>query len=163
MKNYTFIFLVVFLASGFSLLENLKEIEIQWVENLDGDYSFYPKQSLRCEAWCYEFAGTSKIESKRISKDSIECRTLPNSATHATLHFYIVNDLVKNARIELNSIVLRDGKSNYIYSCNEGWIKIDKQLFNKGILKAEFDMKFDHPENLKKLMYWKGKIVTKIE
>ena len=158
MKNNLNLFLLAFLLCAFNLITNQKEIKIQWVENLNGDYSFFPKQILSCEAWCYEFAGTSEIEARRLSKDSIECSTFSDAATHSILNFYIVNNVVKNARIELNSIA--KGKSTYL--CNDGFIKIDKNLIHKNILKANFYMKFDHPEKSKRTMYWKGKILTKI-
>ncbi|WP_281321961.1 hypothetical protein [Flavobacterium aestivum] len=136
-----------------------KDLKIQWVENLDGDFSFSRKQSLKCEAWCYEYAGATEIIAKRSNKDTIECYTLANEATHCTLHFYIINNVISNPRIELNSIA--DGKRTYV--CNDGSIKMDKKAMQKGILKAQFDMKFDHPENPEKVMFWKGKIYAKIK
>ncbi|MCD0468731.1 hypothetical protein [Flavobacterium sp. JAS] len=153
MKYTALLFSLVFCLFPF------KDFDIQWVENLDGDFSFSPKQSLKCEAWCYEYAGATAINAKRWSKDTIECYTLANTATHCTLNFYIINNVISNPRIELNSIA--SGKR--IYICNEGNIKIDKKAMQKGILKAEFDMKFDHLENPDKLMFWKGKIYTKIK
>ena len=159
MKNHISIYLSAFLISAIGFVENPKEIKIEWMEDLKGDFSFYPKQTLSGEAWCYEFAGASEIEVKRLNKDSIECYTTPNAATHSTLNFYIVNNVVKNARIELNSIV----SGNITYPCNAGSIKIDRNLMKKNILKADFNMEFDHSENPKKMMYWKGKIVAKIK
>lgn len=159
MKKYISIFLLAFLFYGFSLIENSKDIKIQWVENLNGDFSFSPKHTLACEAWCYEFAGTSEIQARRLSKDTIECQTFADEATHSTLNFFIVNNLVKNARIELNSIT---GKK-LTYPCNLGSIKIDKNLIEKNILKADFNLKFEHAENKKRKMFWKGKILTEIK
>ena len=114
---------------------------------------------MNCEAWCYEYAGISEIKAVRISKDTIKCYTSSNIATHSTLNFYIVKNQINKLRIELNSIV--GGKRTY--KCNEGYMKIDKNLFKKGIFKSEFDFKFDHPENPSKSMFWKGKIYTKIK
>lgn len=159
MKNHLKLYLSVFLISAMSFVENQKEIKIEWSENLKGDFSFYPKQTLSCEAWCYEFAGATQIEAKRLNKETIECSTTANAATHSTLHFYIKNNVITNTRIELNSIV--SGK--IVYPCNAGTIKIDRNLMKKNILKADFDMKFDHPENAEKIMYWKGKIVARIK
>ncbi|WP_017496453.1 hypothetical protein [Flavobacterium sp. WG21] len=140
-------------------LFSFKDFEIQWVENLDGDFSFSRKHSLKCEAWCYEYAGVTEITAKRLHKDTIECYTMANAATHCSLRFYIVNNVIRNPRIELNSIA--GGK--YTYLCKEGNIKMDKKVMQKDILKAQFDMKFDHPENPEKLMFWKGKIYAKIK
>jgi hypothetical protein len=157
MKKSIIPLLIVLLVFGFT--EKPKDLKIEWVENPEGDFSFYPKQTMNCEAWCYEFAGSTKLQAIRFNKDSVECRTFPDAATHSTLHFYLVNDVVKNARIELNSIV--DGKSTY--GCNGGTIKIDHKLMGKNKLKAVFDFTFEHPENPGKPMYWKGLIYTKIK
>jgi hypothetical protein len=148
----------ILLFSFVFCLFSFKDFEIQWVENLAGDFSFSRKQSLKCEAWCYEYAGATEMIAKRLSKHKIECYTLGNTATHCTLHFYIINNVISNPRIELNSSA--DGKHTYL--CNEGTIKMDKKAMQKGILKAAFDMKFDHPENPDKVMFWKGKIYIKI-
>lgn len=134
-------------------------MNIEWFENLTGDFSFSKKHTMKCEAWCYEYSDVSEINVKRLNKDSIECRTYANAATHSTLNFYVVNDKIINPRIELNSIV--EGKHTYI--CNEGFMKIDKKAMQKGILQAEFDMKFDNHKNPKQLMFWKGKIYAKIK
>jgi hypothetical protein len=152
------VILLSFILFAFSLFPN-KELNIQWSENLKGDFSFSKKYSMKCEAWCYEYAGVSEIKAKRLSKDSIECFTLANDATHSTLNFYIINDVISNPRIELNSIV--SGKRTYM--CNNGLVKVDKKAMQKGILKAEFDMEFDHPENPTKIMFWKGRIYAKIK
>ena len=150
--------LVVVLAFCSFNLYSWKEFKIEWVENLKGDFSFSRKHSLESEAWCYEYAGVSEITVKKLNKDSIECYTLANAATHSTLNFYIINDIVSNPRIELNSIT--DGKRTFF--CNKALIKVDKKAMQRGILKAEFDMKFNHVENPKKQMFWKGKIYAKI-
>lgn len=159
MKTILNLSLLSFLITASSFVENPKDIEIEWVKNLKGDFSFYPKHTLSCDAWCYEFAGASEINVKQISKDSIECWTTPNQATHSTLNFYIINNTVKNARIELIGIV----NHNSTYPCTLGSMKIDKEFIKKNVLKADFNMEFNHPENPKKKMYWKGKIVAKIE
>lgn len=45
----------------------------------------------------------------------------------------------------------------------KGNMKIDKKMFRKEIIKADFEMQFNHDENPSKSMFWKGKIFTKIE
>jgi hypothetical protein len=149
----------VLLFSLIFYLFPFKDFEIQWVETLDGDFSFSRKHSLKSDAWCYEYAGATKMIAKRLHKDTIECYTLANAATHSTLNFYIIKNVISNPRIELNSVA--DGKHTYV--CNSVNIKIDKKAMQKGVLKAAFDMKFDHPENPDKLMFWKGKIYTQIK
>jgi hypothetical protein len=61
----------------------------------------------------------------------------------------------------LNSIVRSTGTR--IYTCKSGQIEIDQNLFKKGILKAKFDLVFDHKENQSKPMFWKGKVYTEIK
>jgi hypothetical protein len=138
-------------------------LQIQWINHLAGDFSFAPKQTLKGEARCYEYAGVSEIEVRRVSKDTIRCHTFANEASHSRLEFDIVGNSIVNPRIELNSIVSRDGKSKFTYSCNGGFMKIDRSMLQKNILKAEFDLTFDHPENPDEILYWKGKILSKIK
>lgn len=136
-----------------------EDIKTTWIKNLKSDFSFYPKKNFKCKAWCYEFVEASKINVKKISADTIECFTNCNAATHSSLNFYIIKNEVKNVRIELNSI-----KSGLItYTCKSGFIEIDETLFKKNILKAQFDFKFNHPENPETVMFWEGKIRSKIE
>ena len=146
---------------GFAIFSTLffNDIKIQWEADLAGDFSFSKKQTMICEAWCYEFAGCTEIFAKRLSKDSIVCYTLPNAATHSTLHFYIVQDKITNPRIELNSIT----GTTKTYTCKEGSMKIDAKLMKKKVLKAAFEMQFNHDENPSKQMFWKGKMYTKIK
>ena len=114
--------------------------------------------SIKSEAWCYEWAGTDFMEVNQKSKDSIECYTMGNAATHCSLNLDITKDTC-TPRIELSSITM-DG--NKIYPCIGGYIKIDKALWQKGIMKADFSFNFGHKENPKKPMYWKGNIYAKI-
>lgn len=115
--------------------------------------------TIQCEAWCYEWGGTNFIEAKQKTKDTIECYTLGNAATHCSLHLYIVKNICLPI-IELKSIV---ANGNAVYPCTDGFIKIDKEYFEKGIIKADFNFNFKHKENPKQPMYWKGKIYTKIK
>ncbi|MGB4774667.1 MAG: hypothetical protein WBP45_05825 [Daejeonella sp.] len=114
--------------------------------------------TIKSEAWSYEWAGTNFIEVQQKSKDSVECYTLGNVATHCSLQLDVVNDIC-TPRIVLNSITA-DG--NKIYPCTGGYVKIDKNLWKKGIMKADFNLNFDHKENPKQPMYWKGKIYANI-
>lgn len=150
--------LLAFVFCSFNLY-SLKDFKIEWIEDLEGDFSFSPDHSLESEAWCYEYAGVSEIKVVETGKDSIECYTLTNAATHSTLNFSIVNGMVSNPRIELNSVT---GKKR-TYFCNKALMKVDKKAFQKGIFKAEFDMTFNHVEDPKKEMFWKGKIYAKIK
>jgi hypothetical protein len=120
------------------------------------DTSHIP-HSIQCEAWCYEYAGTNMINVIK-NKDTIECYTQQNAATHCSLKLKIINSDC-TPTIELMSIALNANKT---YTCNGGDIKIDKIVLQKDTLKAEFNFTFDHSDDSKQLMYWKGKILQKI-
>jgi hypothetical protein len=113
--------------------------------------------SINCDAWCYEWAGTDYIDVIQAG-DSIHCSTGCNMATHCSLHLDFVKDSCYPL-IVLNSIV---AGGDAIYHCTDGYLKIDKKLWAKGIMKAEFSFNFEHKENSGKPMYWKGKIHAKI-
>ena len=114
--------------------------------------------SIQSEAWCYEWAGTDFIEVFRKSKDSVNCFTMTGIATHSSLQLEIIKNTCY-ATIELNSIV-PGGDAKYY--CTEGYITIDKKLWEEGIMKSEFSFNFGHKENPKKPIYWKSKIYAKI-
>jgi hypothetical protein len=115
------------------------------------------QSSIQCDAWCYEYAGTNTVNVIK-NKDTIECYTQQNVATHCSLKLQIINNNCVPT-IELTSIA---PNGNKIYTCKGGEIKIDNTAFQKDTLKATFDFTFDHPENPKQPMYWKGMILQKI-
>lgn len=118
----------------------------------------HQSHTIECKAWCYEWAGTDFINAVRKSADSVYCYTLLNATTHCSLQLDIAGDNCY-AVIDLSSVA--DG-NNIKYHCNNGYISIDKTLWDSGILKAAFDFSFEHKENPKQRMYWKGKIYSKI-
>jgi hypothetical protein len=115
--------------------------------------------SIQSDARTYEWAGTNFVTATKINADTTVCFTHNNVATHSSL----ILTFTKNKCIpiiELNSVVGSIRKK--IYTVKKGYIDIDKNLWEKGILKANFDFIFDHKENPGEPMYWKGKIYTKI-
>lgn len=114
--------------------------------------------SIQSDAWTYEWAGTNFVTAIRKNADTTVCFTHNNAGTHSSLILTITKDKCIPI-IELNSVTLTGTK---IYACKGGQIEIDKSLWEKGILKANFDFVFDHTENPKKPMYWKGKIYANI-
>lgn len=158
MKYFIKTLILALLITSFKSAERSNDLAIQWERKLEGDFSFYPKNSLNCEAWCYEFAGVTEIFAKKDKDGIINCYTIADVGTHSTLRFLIDGDSVKNVRIELVSITAYVS----MYPLEDGFIKIDKELFQKGILKADFNFTFVHNEETEKFMYWKGKIYTKI-
>jgi hypothetical protein len=116
--------------------------------------------SIQSDAWTYEWAGTNFVTTKRINADTTVCFTHKNAATHSSLILTITKDKCIPI-IELNSIVRSTGTK--IYPCKSGQIEIDKNLWKRGILKANLDLTFDHKENPGMPMFWKGKIYTTID
>lgn len=146
---------------------------------LDTSHQFH---SIESKAWTYEWAGTDFITAQkqkhhnpgkeidctkavRKSPDTFYCYTAMTPGTHSSLKLIITADSVASY-IHLNSIIAKitpEGfQNNFYYPCEGGTLTIDKNFWQMGILKAEFDFIFEHPENPQRPMYWKGKIYTKI-
>lgn len=134
------------------------KISITCEKSLAGDFSFAKRKTISCEAWCYEWAGTDAAVAKRAGTDTVHCYTLMNEATHCNLNLVFVKDSC-TPTIELKSIAPNGDK---IYTFKTGWIKIDKNLWQRNILKAEFDFDFVNDENEKRV-FWKGKIYARIK
>jgi hypothetical protein len=116
--------------------------------------------SIQSDAWTYEWAGTNFVTVTKKNADTTICYTHNNVATHSSLILTITKDKCIPT-IELNSVVSSIGKKTY--TCKTGRIEIDKNFWEKGILKANFDFVFDHKEKPDKPMYWKGKIYANID
>lgn len=114
--------------------------------------------TIQCEAWCYEWAGTNFLTARQKGGDTVECFTECNASTHSYLHFFMANG-VCSPTIELNSIV---SARTVTYPCEGGFFRVDPGLFKKGILKTEFDLNFEHKENPRRKMFWKGRIYSKV-
>lgn len=219
MKNRVITFCLILFGS-FVISQNLigkdkttsTPIEVNWADNLSGDFSFanswsYPEgiykneygqiscdgfcpteieamkdskgriyadslqafyeiidtthqmHSIQCEAWCYEWAGTDFIEVFRINEDSVKCFTMTGVESHCSLRIDVIGNTCY-AAIDLKSI---DPKGDAVYYCTKGNIAINKKLWEEGFMMAEFSFNFEHIENPKKPIYWKGKIYTKIK
>lgn len=115
--------------------------------------------TISCEAWCYEWAGTDFIKAKQTNKNQIVCSPVMNSGTHCSLIIDIKDDICV-PRIELMSIAA-PGLKNYY--CKGGFIRIDKNSWIKGIIKAQFTFDFNNTDDPEQEMFWKGKIYTTIE
>jgi len=109
------------------------------------------------EAQCYEWAGTDFAHAYK-KKDTIKCFTACNVGTHSSLQMDLINGRCI-PRIELNSV---SPSGLQYFMAKDGSVKIDKKMFDKGILKAEFDFTFEDPRNLQEPLWWKGRIQTKI-
>jgi hypothetical protein len=210
--RYLLLLLITIPSLGFTTDSNAPKscpIRIQWVDTLQGDFSFtknwnYPEgvyrndfgqldcdgmcpdeieamkdsngkiypaslkrfyklldtthqfHSIACEAWCYEWAGTDFITSVKSDNNRIICTTQTTAATHCSLILEIINDTCI-PRIELTSIAAPGLK---IYAGKSGSITIDKTLWKKGIMKAEFNFDFNNTSEPGRKIFWKGKIHT---
>lgn len=144
--------------------ENMKDEKGKIYE--DSLYRYYQlvdtthiNRSIECEASVYGWAGTNHLVSKKIDNDVIEVNTLCTGGTYSSL--YLI--LKKDTCIPAIKFISPVGAKGIIYfKCKKGYINIDKTLWDKDILKAEFDFSFDDPDNRDKNIYWKGKILSKI-
>lgn len=115
--------------------------------------------SIKSEAWTYEWAGTDFITFLKQADNSIIGESSCNISTHSSLNIKIKNDSII-AWIDFTSI---KNVGQHRFPMTKGQIKIDKLLFDKGIIKAEFDLKFENTLNSEKEMYWKGLIYSNIK
>ncbi len=115
--------------------------------------------SIKSEVKVYEYSGTNIIRFNKQPDNSIIGQTDCNASTHSSLNIKIKNDSV-TAWVYFNSI--RD-LGTHQFPMKYGQIKIDKKQFEKGIIKAEFDMTFKNTINPDEKLFWKGLIYSKIE
>ncbi|MDR2037774.1 MAG: hypothetical protein LBQ60_07615 [Bacteroidales bacterium] len=115
--------------------------------------------TISCDAGCYEFAGTNFITVRKKGRKTVECYTHTNAATHCHLQMEIFRGRCMPV-VVLNSI---SGKGEVRYTCNGGQIMVDKKMWDKGVMKADFHFTFDHEPYEETPVYWKGRIYAFIE
>ncbi|NMH86288.1 hypothetical protein [Flavivirga algicola] len=115
--------------------------------------------SLKSESNLYEYAGTNFIEFETLENGIIKGESSNNVSTHSSLVLEFQNDSC-SAWIDFNSI---RHSTKHILPLEKGTIKIDKILFNKGIIKAVFDFKFKNTLESDKTLFWKGQIYDEID
>ena len=113
--------------------------------------------TLECEGYGYEKGEVNFMKVCIKGKDSFHCSVgiLP----YHSMYLDIVNDTCKG-NIYFNSPA-PDGSMRYYIS--DGFMKIDRLLWEKGIMKAEFNLSFKDPNNLERPIIWTGKVYTQIE
>jgi len=94
--------------------------------------------SLKSENKMYEYSGTDYIEFKKLKNGIIKGESQSNVSTHSNLMLELKNDSC-TALVYFNSI--RD-LGVHTFPLKSGTIKIDKPLFENGIIKAVFDFEF---------------------
>lgn len=105
-----------------------------------------------------EWSGANFINFKKQADNSIIGQSECHISTHSSLNIIIENDSA-TAWIDFNSIT---NLGRYKFPIKKGEIKIDKNYFKKGIIKAEFDLTFLNTLDQDKIMYWKGLIYSSI-
>jgi len=114
--------------------------------------------SLKSENKMYEYSGTDYIHFKKLKNGTIKGESQNNVSTHSNLIIDLKNNSC-TASVYFNSI--RDLGIN-TFPLKSGTIKIDKTLFENGIIKAVFDFEFVNTLETNKQLYWKGNIYSKI-
>jgi len=108
--------------------------------------------TIESETNSYEWIESNDILVEILSNDTVKAYTMCDVSTHSSLKLFIINDACL-PYIELNSITPR-GLQHFM--CKGGYIKIDKNAWEKDTLKAEFDFVFE--DNL----WWRGRIFAPI-
>lgn len=122
----------------------------QYYQLVDTTHVYYTIES---ETNSYEWVESKFARVNRIGKDTIQVYTLCDIATHSSLNIVITKtDCLPY--IELNSIT-PSGMQHF--ACKSGYMKIDKHLWQKDTLKAEFDFVFEEG------LWWKGRILTPVQ
>ncbi|HEY1045682.1 MAG TPA: hypothetical protein VGF79_04535 [Bacteroidia bacterium] len=113
--------------------------------------------TLECEGNGYEKGEVNFMSVCIKGKDSFHCSVgiLP----YHSMYLDIVKDTCKG-HIYFNSPA-PDGSMRYYIS--SGKMTINRQLWQKGIMKAEFNLSFVDPDNPEHPFIWTGKVYTQIE
>jgi len=217
-----FIIISLLFLIGISCKTNEKKdnsenrIKIEWVENLNGDFSFKEKwsygegiyrnqngelrldsgmvpeeiaetitrkydknnriykdslaeyykivdtthifHSIKSVANVYESTVYDHFEFKIMGNGDIKGETINNVSGYSHLHIKLDNDYC----YAWNDFKSFKNLGYHIFNLKSGKILIDKPLFQKGIIKAEFDFNFNNTLEEKEKLSWKGKIYSKI-
>lgn len=114
--------------------------------------------SIQCESSCSEFAGTNIVYAVK-KTGRFRAVTSTDVATHCSLDLSM-DEKFCVPTVYLNSIT-ETGTTSYHYK--KGELKIDKNEFNKNILKAEFDLEFYNQDDPTDIIFWRGKIHSPIQ
>jgi hypothetical protein len=114
--------------------------------------------SFRSETNAYEWSGNEYFKMTRIGHDAFEGYSMCDAGTHSSLKL-VIDKSVCLPLVSLNSIT---SSGLHTYHCKGGQIEIDTLLFAKGVMKANFDFRFENKTDSTP-MYWKGQIYTPIK
>lgn len=122
---------------------------------IDTSHQYHALES-KCN--CGEWPGEHFIQVQRTVGDTIECFTKGSVSTHCLFKMTIVGDDCY-PQLKLNSIV---PNSDVVYQFKDGYMLIDQNLWQKGILQANFRFIFTNPKRPEKDIYWSGKMYKEI-
>jgi len=136
--------------------EIYKDSLTKYYKIIDTTHIFH---SIKSVANVYENTVYDHFEFKKMKNGEIKGETINNVSGYSHLHIKLENDYCY-AWNDYKSIF---DLGNHIFNLKSGRILIDKTLFQKGIIKAEFDFKFKNTLEKTKKLSWKGKIYSKIK
>ncbi len=116
--------------------------------------------TLKSEARVYEWGGTDFITFKQMPDGKIKGQSVNTIGTHSSLCIEIDNDTCL-AWIDFNSITDLYPNPYYFY-LTEGSIQIDRNYWQKGIIKCTFNFNFENTIEPGTPLFWKGKIFSTI-
>ena len=136
--------------------EIYKDSLTKYYKIIDTTHIFH---SIKSIANVYENTVYDHFEFKKMKNGEIKGETINFISGYSHLHIKLENNYCY-AWNDYKSIL---GLGNHIFNLKSGRILIDKTLFQKGIIKAEFEFKFKNTLEKTKKLSWKGKIYSKIK
>ncbi|MBQ4822364.1 hypothetical protein [Aquimarina sp. MMG016] len=136
--------------------EIFKDSLSKYYKIIDTTHIFH---SIKSETNVYEGTIYDHMEFKKMKNSGIKGETINNISGYSHLHIKLENEHCY-AWNQYNST---RNLGNHIFNLKNGKILIDKSLFLKGIIKAEFDFNFKNTLALKEKLFWKGKIYSTIK
>lgn len=125
-------------------------------ELIDTTHLFY---SLESETSSYEFGEANFVRAIEKPNGQIWISSETNISTHSSLKIEIEESKF-SAKIDFGSIT---PIGNHTFKMKNGNLQIDKSFWEKGILKAKFNLSFEDTLNPKRDLFWKGIIFKEIE
>jgi hypothetical protein len=125
-------------------------------EIIDTTHLFY---SLKSETSSYEFGEANFVKVIGSTNGQIRISSETNISTHSSLKI-VINKSKFSANIYFGSIT---PIGNHSFKMKKGNLQIDKSYWEKGILKAKFNLSFEDTLNPKRDLFWKGKMFKEIE
>lgn len=115
--------------------------------------------TMQSKAEMYEWTGCDYIYVSRDSNMRISAETVITPGSHSTLHFQINRDKAK-IWAHYNSIANVQPRN---FSLKSGFIKVERQAFERDTIKAQFDLTFSNTLESDVALSWSGLIYAAID